>query len=166
MITFQKNHPEALNNAFSLLISGQNLSRFAHSVASSGKLRVKNMFAEECIIGLAKLVEDVFHFPSDVLLPNSVSQLKNIVWEWNLFRKELGQISIERGHLYLEDRLRVNSSVVFDLEEDMIDYVASGNVSRGNLEGLEEDMPTVLDWEILSELESSEEVEVLEREEV
>ncbi|XP_057789411.1 uncharacterized protein LOC131006247 isoform X2 [Salvia miltiorrhiza] len=165
-IIFPKKHAEALTNAFSLLISERKLSRFAHSVASSGRLRAKNMFAEECIFVLAKLVEDIFDFPSDVLLPTPASQLKNIVWEWNLFRKELDQISSERGHLYIEDHLSVNSSVVYDLEEDMISYVALGNVSGYNPEGLEEDMPTVLDWEILNELESSDEVEMLEREEV
>lgn len=124
------------------------------------------MFAEGCIFGLAKLVEDVFDFPSDVLLPTPASQMRNIAWEWGLFRKELDQVSSEREHLHLEDHLRVNSSVVYDLEEDMINYATLGNVSLGNTEGLEEDMPTVLDWDILSKIESSEEVEVLEREEV
>ena len=165
-ITFPKNHPEALRNAFALLISEGNLSKFAHSVSSSGRLRAKNMFAGECIFGFAKLVEDVFDFPSDVLLPTPASQLKNIVWEWNQFRKELDQISSERGHMYREDHLRVNSTVVYDLEEDMINYAALGNVSGVNPEGLEEDMPTALDWEILNEIESSDEVEMLEREEV
>ncbi|KAH6803020.1 UDP-Glycosyltransferase superfamily protein [Perilla frutescens var. frutescens] len=165
-IIFPKTHPKALRNAFSLMVSDRKLSRFAHSVASSGSLHAKNMFAEECIFGLAKLVEDVFHFPSDVLLPTPASQLQNITWEWSLFRKELDQISSERGHLYLEDHLRVNSSVVYDLEEEMINYVAIANISRDNPEGLEEDTPTVLDWEILSEMESSEEVELLEREEI
>ncbi|XP_047956041.1 uncharacterized protein LOC125201826 isoform X1 [Salvia hispanica] len=164
-ITFPKNHPEALRNAFALLISEGNLSKFAHSVSSSGRLRAKNMFAGECIFGFAKLVEDVFDFPSDVLLPTPASQLKNIVWEWNQFRKELDQISSERGHMYREDHLRVNSTVVYDLEEDMINYAALGNVSGVNPEGLEEDMPTALDWEILNEIESSDEVEMLEREE-
>lgn len=165
-ITFPRNHPEALRNAFSLLISDRKLSRFARAVAASGKLRAKNMFAEECIFGLAKLVEDVFDFPSDVLLPTPASKMRNIAWEWGLFRKEIDQVSSERQHLHLEDHLRVNSSVVYDLEKDMINYVALGNVSLDNTAGLEEDMPTVLDWDILSEIESSEEVEVLEREEI
>ncbi|KAL1542347.1 hypothetical protein AAHA92_26454 [Salvia divinorum] len=160
-ITFPKNHPEALRNAFALLISERKLSKFARSVASSGRLRAKNMFAGECIFVFAKLVEDVFDFPSDVLLPTPASQLKNIVWEWNQFRKELDQISNERAHLYIEDHLRMNSTVVYDLEEDMINYAALGNVSGVN----PEDMPTALDWEILNEIESSDEVEMLEREE-
>lgn len=165
-ITFPRNHPEALRNAFSLLVSDRKLSTFARAIASSGKLRARNMFAEECIFGLAKLVEDVFDFPSDVLLPTPASQMRNIAWEWSLFRKELDQISSEREHLHLEDHLMVNLSVVYDLEEDIINYVALGNVSLDNAEGLEEDMPTSLDWDILSEIESSEEVEILEREEV
>lgn len=148
------------------MISEGKLSRFARSVASSGRLRAKNMFAEECIIGHAKLVEDVFDFPSDVLLPTRASQLNNIIWEWSLFRRELDQISSDTENLYFEDYLRMNSSIVYDLEGDMISHVALENVTQGHSEDLEEDIPTILDWDILSEIESSEEVERLEREEV
>lgn len=123
------------------------------------------MFAEECIIGVAELVEDIFHFPSDVLLPSRASQLNNIIWEWSLFRRGLDQIS-NTENLYLEDYLRINSSIVYDLEEDMTTYVALGNASDGHSEGLVGDIPTISDWDILNEIESSEEDERLEREEV
>lgn len=165
-VIYPKNDPEALKNAFSLLILKGKLSRFAHSVASSGRLRAKNMFAEECITGYAKLLEYVFDFPSDVLLPSRASHLNSSIWEWNLFRTELDQISGNMENLYLEGSLGVNSSIVYDLEEDLINYVTLKNVTRDHSEDPEEDIPTVLDWDILSEMESSEEVDRLEREEV
>lgn len=124
------------------------------------------MFAEECIIGLAELVEDIFHFPSDVLLPSRASQLNNIIWEWSLFRRGLDQISSDTENLYLEDYLRINSSIIYDLEEDMTGYAAIGNLSHGHSVGSIGDIPTISDWDILNEIESSEEDERLEREEV
>ncbi|KAK6137872.1 hypothetical protein DH2020_028380 [Rehmannia glutinosa] len=165
-IIFRKNDPEALRNAFSLLISEGKLSRVANSVASSGRLRAKNMFAEECIIAYANLLEYTFDFPSDVLLPSRASQLNKSIWEWSFFRRELDRISSNTKNLYLEGSLEMNSSIVYDLEEDMINYVTIKNVTQDHSEDLEEDKPTILDWEILSELESSEEVERLEREEI
>ncbi|KAK4435883.1 hypothetical protein Salat_0751900 [Sesamum alatum] len=163
-IIFPKNDAEALTNAFSLLISEGKLSRFAHSVASSGRLHAKNMFAAECIIGYAKLLEYVFDFPSDVLLPARPSELKNLTWEWRLFRSELDQIYGNPEHS--EGYLWMNSSNVYKLEEDMKDYVRLKNITQDNSEDLEEDIPTLLDWDILTEIESSEEVEMLEREEI
>lgn len=124
------------------------------------------MFAPECIIGYAKLLEDLFNFPSDVLLPGHTSQLNHSVWHWSVFRTETEQISANMENLYPLDSLGVNSSIVFDLEEDMINFVALKTVSEKNPEDLNEDIPSVLDWDILSEIESSEEVERLEREEV
>ncbi|KAL7109258.1 hypothetical protein ACP275_06G164700 [Erythranthe tilingii] len=165
-VVFPKNDPEALKNAFSLLISEGKLSRFAHSVASSGRLRAKNMFAEECIIGYAKLLEYVFDFPSDVLLPSRPSQLNNSIWEWSLFRMELDQISSNTENLYLEGSSGPNSGIVYDLEEAMLNDPTSSNETQDHSENPGEDIPTILDWDILDEMESSEEVDRLEREEI
>ncbi|KAL0358555.1 UNVERIFIED_CONTAM: hypothetical protein Sangu_0704900 [Sesamum angustifolium] len=140
-IIFPKNDAEALTNTFSLLISEGKLSRFAHSVASSGRLHAANMFAAECIIGYAKLLEYVFDFPSDVLLPSRPSELKNLTWEWSLFRRELDQIYSNTEHL--EGYLWMNSSNVYNLEEDMKDYVRSKNITQDNSEDLEEDSNVV-----------------------
>ncbi|XP_075499447.1 LOW QUALITY PROTEIN: uncharacterized protein LOC142537843 [Primulina tabacum] len=163
---YPRNDPDGLKNAFSLLLSEGKLSELAYSIASSGKLLVKNMFAPECIIGYANLLEDVFNFPSDVLLPGHTSELNHSVWHWSLFRTETEQIYGNIENLYPQGSLGVNSSIVFDLEEDMINFVALKTVSKNNLEDLNEDIPSVLDWDILSEIESSEEVERLEREEI
>ncbi|KAL3838248.1 hypothetical protein ACJIZ3_022839 [Penstemon smallii] len=165
-IIFPKNDPDALKYAFSLLISEGKLSRLAHSIASSGRLLAKNMFAAECTIGYAKLLEDVFNFPSDVLLPGRASQLNHSIWEWNVFRKEADQISSNLGIFSTKDYLGTNSSIINELEEDMINFVPSKNVSQDNTEDLEQDFPTMADWKILNEIESSEEVERLEREEI
>ncbi|PIN10038.1 hypothetical protein CDL12_17373 [Handroanthus impetiginosus] len=165
-VIFQRNDPEAIRKAFSRLISKGQLSRFAHTVASSGALHAKNMFAAECITGYAKLLECVFDFPSEVLLPSHASQLNNTVWEWSLFSRELDQISIDTEDMYQRGSSGMNSSIVYDLEDDMINHMPIKNVSHDNSEDLEEDFPTMLDWDILSEIESSEEVEMLEREEM
>ncbi|CAA0814347.1 UDP-Glycosyltransferase superfamily protein [Striga hermonthica] len=165
-VILPKNNPEALLNAFSRLISEGNLSRFANSVGSSGRLRAKNMFANECIIAYANLLEYVIDFPSDVLLPSRASQLNNSVWEWSSFTRELDRISGSYQNNYLDDSFGMNSSIVYDLEEDMENYVILKNVTQGQSENREEDNPTMLDWDILTEIESSEEVERLEREEI
>ncbi|KAL6573454.1 hypothetical protein OROHE_001913 [Orobanche hederae] len=165
-IIFSKNDPEALGYAFSRLISDGKLSRVAESVGSSARLRAKNMFAAECIIAYANLLEHVFDFPSDVLLPNRASQLNNSIWEWSFFRRELDRISSNTQNLYLGGSFRMNSSIIYDLEEDMENYVTLKNVTQDHSGDQEEDSPTISDWDILSELESSEEVERLEREEI
>ncbi|GFQ00337.1 hypothetical protein PHJA_002177700 [Phtheirospermum japonicum] len=165
-IIFSKNDPDSLRNAFSLLISEGKLSRVAKYVGSSARLRAKNMFAEECIIAYANLLEYVFDFPSDVLLPSRASQLNNSIWEWSSFRRELDRMSSNTQNPYLDGSLGTNSSIVYDLEEDAVNYVTLKNVTHDHSEDLEEDNPTISDWDVLNELESSEEVERLEREEI
>lgn len=120
------------------------------------------MFAAECITGYAKLVEDVFHFPSDVMLPGLDSRLNHSLWQWSLFRSEIEQISSDFD---LEDSQDMKS-IVYELEEDMIDFTSSKNVSQNNGEDVESEFPTITDWDILSEIQSSEDVERLEKEEV
>ncbi|RVW76209.1 hypothetical protein CK203_048965 [Vitis vinifera] len=73
VVIFPKNNPDALMRAFSLLISNGKLSKFAKAVALSGRLLAKNMLASECVNSYAKLLENVLSFPSDVLLPETLS---------------------------------------------------------------------------------------------
>ncbi|KAA8539217.1 hypothetical protein F0562_025909 [Nyssa sinensis] len=165
-IIFPKHKPDVLMRSFSLLISKGKLSKFAHVVASSGRLLAKNMLASECIVGYAKLVENVLTFPSDTLLPGHSSQLTDGAWEWNLFRKEIEQRTGDMENMNQRGTYVRNSSVVYSIEEDLINLVGSRNLSREESETLEQDIPTELDWEILMEIESSEEVERLEMEEI
>lgn len=145
--------------AFSLLISNGELTKFAHSIASSSRLVAKNMLVSECITGYAKLLENVFNFPSDVVLPGNSSQINQGMWEWYYFHEEENTGD-------MEDKDPVNPSVVFDLEEHMGDFVSVKNASDDSNDSLDVDSPTELDWDILTEIESSEEVDRLEMEEV
>lgn len=164
MIFYPKHNPDALMRAFSLLISDGKLSKFGQDIASSGKLLAKNMLASKTIKGYTSLLESVLTFPSDSLLPHPVSQLKQYSWEWNLFPIETNLI----GNLTdLDDNgvpLRT-TSLVYALEEDLTSLGDLKNVSEHELE-LAEDIPTELDWAVVSEIEASEEYERVETEEV
>lgn len=163
-IFFSKYNPEALTRAFTRLILDGKLSKFAQTVASSGKLLAKNVFASECIMGYARLLENVLSFPSDALLPRPVSQLQQKVWDWNLFRKEIEHETDDS--LDMDERDSRESSVVYALEEELTNLVNSSNISENGTEILVPDVPTELDWDVLSEIESFEEYERLEMEEV
>lgn len=152
--------------AFSLLISNGKLSKFAEAVASSGRLLVKNMLAPECITGYARLLENVLNFSSDAMLPGPVSQLQQGPWEWNLFRKEIEPRTAVKGDSDEKATSLKNFSVVYALEEEFTDFFYSSNVSENGTVILPQDTPTKLDWAILREIESSEEYERLEMEEV
>lgn len=161
---FPKRNPDALLKAFSLLISNGKLSRFAQTVASSGRRLAKNILASECITGYARLLERVLNFPSDAFLPGPISQLHQGAWEWNLFQKETDL----RGH-EMEDIAEGKSaarSVVYALEEEFAYSAKSKNMSEDGNVNLEQDIPNQQDWDILREIESSEEYESLEMEEV
>ncbi|XP_051116209.1 uncharacterized protein LOC127241290 isoform X2 [Andrographis paniculata] len=165
-IIFQKKDPEALKNAFSLLISEGKLTKLAHSVASSGRHRAKNMFASESFKAYAKLLEHVCDFPSDVMLPGHTSHLNGSIWEWHLFRKELDWLSSNAEDLHEEGLLGKNSSIFYHIEESMTNYHPGKHEAQNSTEDLEDELPTVQDWDIVSEMESSEEVDRLENEEI
>ncbi|GKV34234.1 hypothetical protein SLEP1_g42625 [Rubroshorea leprosula] len=156
-IFFPKHDPDALLRSFSLLISNGRLSKFAQTVASSARLLAKNILASECITGYAKLLEKVVNFPSDVLLPAPVSQIRQVSWEWNVFRKE-----IEQG----TGGSSTNSSIVYYLEKEFTNHVVSSNISENETEILEQDFPSEFDWDVLKEVEDFEEYERLESEEL
>ncbi|GLT66763.1 hypothetical protein SLA2020_391120 [Shorea laevis] len=156
-IFFPKHDPDTLLQSFSLLISNGRLSKFAQTVASSARLLAKNILASECVIGYAKLLEKVVNFSSDVLLPAPVSQIQQVSWEWNVFRKE-----IEQG----TGGSSTNSSIVYYLEKEFMNHVVSSNISENETEILEQDFPSELDWDVLKEVEDFEEYERLESEEL
>ncbi|CAN6846812.1 unnamed protein product [Brassica oleracea] len=158
-IFFRRNDPDTLLKAFSPLISDGSLSKFAQTVASSGRLLIKNMMATECITGYARLLENVLHFPSDTFLPGSVSQLQVAAWEWSLFRRE-----IEEAESLLHDS--AYGSIVFQVEEKFTSVVESKNTVDNDTIVLSDELPSKLDWDVLEEIEGAEEYEKLESEEL
>ncbi|XP_057981048.1 uncharacterized protein LOC131166467 isoform X2 [Malania oleifera] len=164
-IIFPKHNPEALMRAFSLLISNGKLSKFAHIVASSGRLLAKNMLASECITGYAKLLENVLNFPSDTLLPVPSSRLQQGAWDWDLFKKEVGRRSIDMPNINHKNTVR-KSSIVYALEESLTNLTDLRNISGNETETLVQDILTDTDWYVLGEIESSEDYERREMEEI
>lgn len=157
---FPKNNSDALTRAFSLFISNGKLSKFARTVASSGRLHAKNMLASYCVTSYARLVENVLNFPSDALLPSPISQLREISWEWNLFQKEIqfgtgGILNMDE-----EDTSHGNSNALDVVEEKFWD------ISENENESADQDTITEADWDVLQDVESSEEYERLEMEQV
>ncbi|CAN6562312.1 unnamed protein product [Malus baccata var. baccata] len=165
MIFFPKHNPDALMSAFSLMISNGKLSKFARMVASSGRLLAMNLLASECITGYARLLENVLNFPSDALLPGPISQLQQGTWEWNLLGNE---IDYRTGNILNIDEQSSwkNTSVVNALEEDLLGFGYSPNISENVTWDSALDIPTQLDWDLLKEIVSSEEYETLEMEEL
>ncbi|MCD7468903.1 hypothetical protein HAX54_007456 [Datura stramonium] len=115
-IIFSQDNSNELVQDFSLLVSDGKLTRYAHTIASSGRLLSKNMLAVECVTGYA--LENVITFPSDVILPGNTSQLKQGSWEWGYFQKDV-EDSNDIEDLQMKDVDPINSSVVFDLEVEM-----------------------------------------------
>lgn len=163
-IFFSKHNPEALVNAFSLLLSNGRLSKFAQAIASSGRELAKNILALDCITGYARLLENVLSFPSDALLPGPVSQIQQGSWEWNLFQNEIDQDI----HLSKMDGDFFNGkvSVVYAVEQELKGLNYSTSIFENGTEVPLQDELTQLDWDILREIEISEENEMFEMEEV
>ncbi|XVF82979.1 hypothetical protein PTKIN_Ptkin16aG0095800 [Pterospermum kingtungense] len=154
-VFFPKHQPDALLRAFSLLISNGRLSRFAQTLASSGRLLAKNILASECITGYASLLEHLLNFPSDVLLPASVSELPQRSWEWNLFRDEIEHRSGDISRDF---------SVVYVLEEEFTKH--STDLSENGTEIPAQDIPTEQELDIVTDIENFKDYERLEMEEV
>lgn len=152
--------------AFSLLISNGKLSKFAQTVASSGRLLAKNMLAAECIMGYARLLENALSFPSDALLPDPISHLEHGAWEWNLFRKEIEFRESDMPNIGKKESSLRQDSIVYAMEVVMTNLAHTTNISQDGTENLSQDVPNQLDWDVLREIESSEEYEILEKEEV
>lgn len=151
---FSKHKPDALLTSFSLLISNGKLSKYAHSIALSGRMVAKNMLASECIVGYAKLLENILAFPSDAMLPSQASKLVQGAWEWSVVNLDLNPMNLS------------SSGVVSDLEDEMTKFGHVENISESEVDVMADEIPTELDWNVLAEIESSEEVQILETEEV
>ncbi|KAI7730055.1 hypothetical protein M8C21_020006 [Ambrosia artemisiifolia] len=164
-IIFSKDKPDELMKAFKLLTSNGKLSDYAHRVASSGKLLAKNLQASECIDGYMKLLKNVLILPSDSILPGLVSQPKQGEWEWDLFSEETYHWSSNMTYLSSKEATR-NTSVVYDIEEDMTPSVDSRTGFQDESEIMLDDNLTEVDWDVLSEIDNLEETERVELEEI
>ena len=156
-IFFSKHNPEALMNAFSLLLSNGRLSKFAQAIASSGRQLAKNVLALDCITGYARLLENVLNFPSDALLPGAVSQIQQGSWEWNLFQNEIDLSKIDSNR---------KVSIVYAVEHELASLNYSTSIVENGTEVPLQDELTQLDLDTLREIEISEENEMFEVEEV
>ncbi|XP_061363796.1 uncharacterized protein LOC133307319 isoform X2 [Gastrolobium bilobum] len=163
-IFFSKHNPEALMNAFSLLLSNGRLSKFAQAIGSSGKQLAKNILALDCITGYARLLENVLSFPSDALLPGPVSQIQHGAWEWNLFQDKT-EPGIELPKM--DDDFSVGKvSIVHAVELELANLNYSTSIFENGTQVPMQDKLTKMDWDILREIEISEENEMFEIEEV
>ncbi|XP_059309603.1 uncharacterized protein LOC132060641 [Lycium ferocissimum] len=68
--------------------------------------------------------------------------------------------------LHMKDVDPINSSVVYCLEVDMTGFATLMNVSRDDPEALKGDFPSEVEWDVLNEMEQSEEVNRLETDEI
>ena len=148
------------------MISNGKLSKYAETVAFSGRLLAKNMLASECITGYARLLENMLSFPSDSLLPGPVSKLEQREWEWNLFSKELEQETDDLSGMDESLFPSRETSVVYSLEKEWSNLFNSTIISENGTEILVPDIPTKSDWDVLMEIESFEEYERVVKEEV
>lgn len=164
-VIFQKANPNTLMRAFSLLVSKGKLSKFAHLVASSGTLLAKNMLASESVYDYSRLLENVLHFPSDSFLPRP-SQIQHQTWEWILFRKEIEERDTDTVDSDQNRNFLREPSVVDSLEDEFANVDNTMDMFKNDTENLTHNIPTILDWDILREMESSEDYERQEIEEV
>ncbi|KAK4799751.1 hypothetical protein SAY86_025116 [Trapa natans] len=164
-IVFPKPNPDALTSAFSLLVSDGRLSRLALAVASSGKLLAKDMLTSECVTTYAKLLENVLDFPSDVILPSSVSELQQLAWEWTFMAKQMeNQEMTDMNHIDHENLPLQKISVIYNMEEEIGEHAKI--TLQNDTEMLLQDFPSEEDREVLQEIENFEESEEVEMEEL
>lgn len=163
-VFYSKHNPEALMNAFSLLLSSGRLSKFAQAIGSSGRQFAKNGLALDCITGYARLLENVLSFPSDSLLPGPVSQIQQGAWGWSFFQNE---IELDIDLLKMDDDFsNGKATVVHAVEKELASLNYSTNFLENGTDVPIQDELTKLDWDILREIEISEESEMLEIEQV
>ncbi|KAD2393227.1 hypothetical protein E3N88_40204 [Mikania micrantha] len=163
-IIFSKDKPDELMKAFSLLTLKGKLSNYARAIASSGKLLAKNMQASECITGYAKLLDNVLALPTNSIVTGLIFQLEQGEWEWDLFSEETDQWSSNLTYMNLMEAER-NTSVVYDIEEHMTPLLDS-RIFQNESEIMVDDNLIELDWDEIHEIDSLEEVERIELEEI
>ncbi|MQL84143.1 hypothetical protein Taro_016659 [Colocasia esculenta] len=165
---FQVRDLKSLNTAFSLAVVELNLPAQDRTIGTSGKLLSKNMLAWDCITGYAKLLENVLQFPSETILPSSITQIQQHTWEWNLFGEETEKIRNQVQHqIFNEDGTSMGtSSIVYIIEEELADKNTSEDPFMHQNETYVFDHLNELDWEDVREIEFYEDIERQEMEEL
>ncbi|KAJ0967122.1 hypothetical protein J5N97_024039 [Dioscorea zingiberensis] len=159
---FNPSDLNTLAEAFSFAIKDNKLSDAAQLVSSYIKSFSKNMLAADCIVGYAKLLENVLQFPSDALLPRSFKQIEQSAWLWSLFESS-GKIG-SLVHAENSTDMMERSSIVYSLEEQLAGRSHKENISQDVTDT--SDHLTQLDWDDISEMEISEDFERRELQEL
>lgn len=159
-LIFNPHDLNTLVKAFSLAIEDRKLSNLAYKIASSGKLLSKNLLAFDCIADYGKLLENVLEFPSDAMLPLSVSHIKLNTWVWELF-EEVKYITVSAQDDSFQNNHMVGRRSIVDFFEEQLQVQSTTQIANEY-----SDFPTQLDWDILTEMETLEDYERREREEV
>ncbi|KAJ3681892.1 hypothetical protein LUZ60_014465 [Juncus effusus] len=148
---FDPNDSTTLAKAFSLTVKELKVSELAKNAAKKAKLLSKNMLVFDFISSHAKLLETILSFPSDVMLPSPVSHIQQKTWLWNLVRKERNKVKVK--------------SIVDKIEEQFVKNLSkkSSEFENGVLNG---EFSTKSDWDEISELEISEDIERIEVQEL
>ncbi|KAE9595449.1 hypothetical protein Lal_00031236 [Lupinus albus] len=84
---FPKDNGRVLRQIVLEVISKGNISPLARNIASIGRSTAKNLMVSEAVEGYASLVQNIIRFPSEVVLPNAVSEISPDVkeqWQWHL----------------------------------------------------------------------------------
>lgn len=143
-----------MTKAFSRVIGERKLSDLGNKVARNGKMLAKNMLAYECVSSYAKLLENMLYFPSNVMLPASLSQIQQKTWSWDLFERKIKNENDQSTELNVLEMLERQ------FEKNLT------RMSHFENETLSDDFPAQLDWEDLNDMEISEDIETREMQEV
>lgn len=138
-------------------MSNGRLSKLAERVASRGRLLAKNILASDCVASYSKLLQNVLDFPSGVFLPAPVSPIQQVNWEWDSFR-----IDIE----HRTGDIMGNSSIVYAIEDEYVKRYDFSKLSENDTGSAQQDVLTTVDWAVLEEIETFDNYERLENDEV
>lgn len=126
------------------------------------------MFAFHCITDYIKLLENVIIFPSDTILPLPQSHIQQQTWEWSLFEKDIQEM-VDKNHfqnINLNDYSMGDTNIVISMENKFASSIETAKAFGNNTESFNEDFPTELDLEKIDVIETTEEVDRLEIDEV
>lgn len=124
-----------------------------------------NMLASECIASYAELLESVLHFPSDTLLPYSISHIQQKTWWWDIERETKQNNTMVNNSSLRYEHSRQISNIVYVLEEDFLMRLVDKGSQLEN-KTYTEDLPNQSDWVDVHEMEAIEDLDSLEIQEV
>ncbi|CAM0956296.1 unnamed protein product [Alopecurus aequalis] len=156
---FNSDDPSTAASAFMRILGEKRLLDTAYSVALEGKLLSKNMLAYDCITDHVKLLETVLHYPSNANLPLSFSKVKERTWLWDHFESKAALGNGSSEHERHSDTMIVGILLGESSQSNQTTYSDTNDTSSY-------DYPSLSDWNDLSEVEISEDIETREMEEI